>query len=220
MHKAKIIFVISVFLNLFVLYANAQTITGGESDCVICAQFVPDCGPNERLVPQTCKECAHCEPIDNSQAPNLPQGIPSLPLNDPPHNTTSNPGCQKCTFHAQCLPEKICVNSCCEQRYTPVQRKTECVICAQFMPECKPNERLVKQTCKKCAYCEPITKLKPLTKKKACKFPCGSQCCQFGQKCLTVDQCKGKKPTCKLPILKYCSKTELDPLSGRLIEFN
>lgn len=32
----------------------------GDSDCVFCTQVVPQCEPEEILVPQTCEKCAHC----------------------------------------------------------------------------------------------------------------------------------------------------------------
>ena len=31
------------------------------SECVFCTQSVPECSPNQILVPQACTECAHCE---------------------------------------------------------------------------------------------------------------------------------------------------------------
>lgn len=44
---------------------NSKAKTTDVTDCVFCAQFVPDCGPNQILVLQTCTECAHCENIED-----------------------------------------------------------------------------------------------------------------------------------------------------------
>ncbi len=32
--------------------------------------------------------------------------------------------------------------------------ETECIICPQYLPECKEDEVLINQTCQKCSHCE------------------------------------------------------------------
>ena len=89
------------------------------------------------------------------------------------------------------------------------------------LQNCKEGENLIKQTCTKCAYCKAIeTKIKELkTDGTKCKNPCGTKCCKAGYKCITINQCKGKKKPCMLPLLRYCDKKAPDPLSGRLSTF-
>ena len=33
------------------------------ADCIICPQIAIECGPCYTLIPQTCKQCAHCKRI-------------------------------------------------------------------------------------------------------------------------------------------------------------
>lgn len=37
-----------------------NTSSSGSSECVICVQVVPKCLPDQKLILQTCTECAHC----------------------------------------------------------------------------------------------------------------------------------------------------------------
>ena len=252
----KLKFIFFVFFSLCILSANkttsfAQTIEGLETECKVCAQFVPECGPNEVLVPQSCEKCAHCKRATDT---------PSETITENP-----KPGevCQKCTIHAQCPNKHICINDCCRlkpgadkpkrvfkdlTKATPLPKPTStskikqkflreskapsCIVCPQFVPECGPNEILIPQTCKQCAHCERI---KPLVKddikqkkvkdkkkdpgKTECKKQCGLKCCKENEKCITIDQCKGRKKLCKLPTLQYCSTKSPEPLRGRLHSF-
>lgn len=60
--KKRKIKLILIFVFLFSgVYLTPVAHSQRGSECVICAQFVPDCGPDEVLVPQTCADCAHCE---------------------------------------------------------------------------------------------------------------------------------------------------------------
>ena len=34
-----------------------------SGDCIICTQVIPDCSPGQKIVGQTCNECAHCEDV-------------------------------------------------------------------------------------------------------------------------------------------------------------
>ena len=212
-----LIFIITLFIFSPFLFRQhelkAQILENPESDCVICAQFVPECGPDEELVNQTCKECAHC----------VPKSIPT-PSSVPSTQEESN--CQKCTIHSQCSKGYICTNDCCTLKPNRKKnyKKPECIVCPQSLPKCKPSETLAKQNCFKCARCIPKKTLpkKSLSKKIAtnqikpsCKNPCGRNCCTVNEKCITIDQCKGKKK-CRLPILKYCSSKEPEKLHGKL----
>ncbi|OGI19968.1 MAG: hypothetical protein A3B68_00290 [Candidatus Melainabacteria bacterium RIFCSPHIGHO2_02_FULL_34_12] len=255
-----------IFLFLFILFisdlnlSKAQILEGeGEgknAECILCTQVVPDCKENEKLVFQTCDQCAHCEPID------LASPTPTSTLEE------TKGDCQKCLIHAQCQTGQLCINDCCAQnpkrqkkviikpciksctsqkqcsqnqicrnkccvkkpekpkqakKVTPIKKKEKpkCIVCTQTQQNCKEGENLIKQTCTKCAYCKAIeTKIKELkTDGTKCKNPCGTKCCKAGYKCITINQCKGKKKPCMLPLLRYCDKKAPDPLSGRLSTF-
>lgn len=59
---------ILIFVFLFsTIYFTPAVYSQHGSECVICAQFVPDCGADEILVPQTCTDCAHCESIGKQE---------------------------------------------------------------------------------------------------------------------------------------------------------
>ncbi|GEM_PF-6117645 len=241
MKKFKfIILTLSLLLFLYsnLLISNAQTEENLPLDCVICPQFVPECGPNEVLIPQTCDKCSYCESFTppKTQITPQPEIINIIPESTPASEKTAN--CQSCQFHAQCPARSKCINGCCEvkprkqRKYTNV-KKTECIICSQVLLTCKLNEKLIKQTCTKCAYCEKIkpqlvvkkelpkptsqTKTESLQKKE-CKMPCGTKCCKSNESCITLSQCKGKKP-CHLPLLRICTKKKPEPLSGGAISF-
>ena len=82
-----------------------------------------------------------------------------------------------------------------------------CIICAQFIPECKPGEVLVPQTCDKCAHCEPSSS--PTSSSGAgsvCETLCGKKCCKSGDVCKVIDRCK-KKQKCKKPLIYKCKKS-------------
>lgn len=80
----------------------------------------------------------------------------------------------------------------------------DCVICAQFVPMCGEDEKLVPQTCTECAHCEPVeSKTRKLNKTK-CTNPCGSICCLKGYKCKVVNLCTSKKAPCKPDLRYFC----------------
>lgn len=180
---------------------KAQLIGEENTDCIVCAQVTPECKENERYVPQTCESCAHCEPID---VPKIIQ-TPTASLSD----------CQKCKFNFECKPKDKCINECCTPIVQEIKEK-ECIICAQVVPVCKKDEKLVPQTCEKCAYCEKTKKLKKITSN--CNNPCGDKCCKSSEKCVVFDQCKSIKSKCKLPILRYCSTRIPEELKGKIIK--
>ena len=153
----KLITLLYIFLASITLTVSAQTIDIDKIkiDCVICPQFVPDCKVDEKLILQSCKECAHCESINSP--------------------TTSD--CQKCTFHFQCPSGNICKDGCCTSSAAKEKVKGK--------------------------------------EEKICKNTCGLKCCKTNEKCITIDQCKGK-PSCALPLLQYCSAKKPEPLRGRL----
>ncbi len=39
------------------------SVTCTTSNCVVCPQVIPLCQPGYKLVPQTCSQCAYCEPV-------------------------------------------------------------------------------------------------------------------------------------------------------------
>lgn len=132
--------------------------------------------------------------------------------------------CQKCIIHAQCPFGHTCINECCKlkpkrkkldmvlKKSLKIPKEPECIFCPQFIPECGPNETLIKQTCKECAYCKPSTlKIENVV----CNNPCGIKCCNTEEKCIIIDQCKRNKTSCHLPILKYCRKRAPEELIGR-----
>ena len=84
--------------------------------------------------------------------------------------------------------------------------QSDCIVCPQFVPDCKPNEKLVNQTCERCAHCEPV--LEPSSTNPGCTVPCGSKCCKEGQRCITFDICRGRKIACKLPIYQFCTRSK------------
>ena len=71
--KNKIIFIFLIVCSLsFFITVNAQTIDSGDaSNCVVCTQSIPQCGPDEEVALQTCEACAHCV-----QKLNPPSGEP------------------------------------------------------------------------------------------------------------------------------------------------
>lgn len=161
--KIKLTILLFIFAFSIPLTSKSQIIDADDlnTNCIACAQFVPDCKPNEKLIFQTCKECAHCEPID-------PQ-------------TSST--CHKCTFHFQCSQENICKDTCC----TPKYKLTDSVESTKFS-----------------------------IKGKSCPVACGLKCCKSNEKCVTVNQCIGK-PSCNLPLLRYCSVKNPEKLYGKLV---
>lgn len=139
-------------------------------------------------------------------------------------------------------------------------KDSDCILCSQMVPLCKPDEELVPQTCHKCSHCKPIESKttdcvkcrfnfdcitgyvcreeccieRALSSKRqkgirkiiedskssidinGCKNPCGIKCCNHRQKCIVIDQCKGRKTKCSLPVLKYCSTKVPESVNGRL----
>ena len=257
-------FCIILFLCNYPLISSAQTEESLPTDCIICPQFVPECGPNEVLIPQTCEKCSHCEPLIPPEEQTTPQPETIEITPESSSSSTEQANCQKCTFHVDCPQGNKCVNDCCElkpkkqKKYanlkessestkTEEAKNPECIICTQAVPECKPNEKLIKQTCTKCSYCEIIKVIKKevtsktptkktiiakstsqiktkLPEKKVevkdikCKMSCGSKCCKQGESCITLSQCKGQKK-CNLPLLRICTKKKPEPLSGGAISF-
>ena len=228
----KLLLIFSLILTLSIPLFKSEAST--ESDCIICPQFVPDCSEGEKLILQTCKQCAHCEPEISS-----PTLSPS----------TSDPIiCTKCIIHAQCPHWHKCTDGCCVLR--PHRRTPDVVI-----KKTKQEERSRKQETRgkkkearnkkqetgnkkqkikgqKSKSQSTTSLLKPSessllhmtanlsspTSKTSsnCKNLCGTKCCKQNEKCITVDQCKGSKGKCKLPILKYCSKKLPEKITGRL----
>lgn len=173
----KKFFTLVFILFLCIVYsANAQT--NKETDCVFCAQFVPDCGPNERLVPQTCEKCAHCELEEERQ-----------------EATTS---CQKCLIHAQCPYWHKCIDGCCVKK--PHRRNPDVVL-----------KKDIRDTINRISTAKKQGKITS-----SCNNPCGIKCCKPSEKCITIDQCKGIKGKCKLPMLKFCSTKSLEKITGQL----
>lgn len=186
--------------NICTLYTQAQT---DDTDCIICSQFVPECRSSEKLIRQTCKQCAHCEPV-------LPLAASSKLLAE----------CQKCTFHFQCPRRNICSNDCCilnpKRKKSPIRIKPGCEKC--FKNSNCPKGEICRGNC-----CSPkiinlpnkILKNKE-TKKPECKTACGLKCCKDNERCITVNQCNGKEKSCHLPTLKYCNHKFPESLKGRL----
>ena len=229
MKRFKIIFLLLLIFCLFLLVcnflsrSNAQTEKNLPTDCVICAQFVLECGENEVLIPQTCEKCAHCEPLILPEAQDTPK-----------EKTIEISNCQKCTFHAQCPEGSKCVNDCCELK----PRKQRKYSSLKKPPESSQQQEIKKQTLPKAPVKKPAPKPSPTAKvtpvqKKVevkaevkekdikyikCKMPCGTKCCKQGESCITLSQCKGKK-SCHLPVLRICTKKKPEPLSGGAVSF-
>ena len=55
-------------LLVFLLFLAAVNFQSVKAECILCAQFIPVCGPGEELVLQTCEACAHCKPKDVSSS--------------------------------------------------------------------------------------------------------------------------------------------------------
>lgn len=160
-----IFFIFFLQLLLIISTTKAQIISDSETNCIICAQFVPDCGPNEVLVLQTCEKCAHCESIDLTKT-----------------SQKEKKDCKICRFHFECTPDQICKEGCCTYKTKKEikQRKTKklkMMISEALTPKpqncktpcgykcCKPSEKcIVIDQCKniktKCKlptlrYCSP-----------------------------------------------------------------
>ena len=189
------LFTFLVFIDTCILNTQAQT---DDTDCIICSQFVPECSSNEKLINQTCKQCAHCESV-------VFQATSSKPLTE----------CQKCTFHFQCPPRNICTNNCCvlnpKREKPPVRIKPGCKKCTKNSQCSKGN--ICKENCCRSKTTKVLNKV---LKSPTCKMACGSKCCKEGEQCITVDQCKDRKRPCHLPVLKYCDNRTPEPLKGRL----
>lgn len=96
--KPRKIIPILISFNLFFLSTNsllssAQLQEDKDSNCVLCAQVVPECKENEKLILQTCEKCAHCEPI-----------------------AESTKTCKKCKFNFECPRGNFCKDECCVER--------------------------------------------------------------------------------------------------------
>jgi len=63
-----------------------------------------------------------------------------------------------------------------------------CVFCLQAVPKCKPNQKLIPQTCEKCAHCVDIEE--KIEQEETTKNQCGPICCLEYEKCLVVDDPK------------------------------
>ncbi len=236
MNKKLIVFIYLILLSS-ALNTFAQIEENLPTDCVICAQFVPECGPNEVLIPQTCEKCAHCEPLTPLDI--QPQNNPTpVTIEVTPETTAQNveeTTCQKCTFHVHCAPNGKCINGCCEikpkkqKKYNnlkkpqetikPETKKTSVQKSVQRKTETVTKPAPVKPTLSPKPLATPTAKLK--TEKpvdKVCKMPCGSKCCKAGESCITLNQCRGKK-NCQLPLLRICTKKKPEPLSGGSISF-
>ena len=193
-----------------------------EKDCVFCAQFVPDCGAGEKLVPQTCEQCAHCEPevggqkSEDSQSEIREQKLESKDL------TTD---CQQCIIHAQCPYWHKCIDGCCVKK--PHRRNPDVV-----MGRKQENRRdhakggqdaINRVSTRKTISTALMTSTNSLTlmismtsMSPFCKNSCGTKCCKQNEKCITIDQCKGIKGKCKLPMLRFCSAKPLEKITGQL----
>ena len=193
----------------------AQTLEGDDTDCIFCAQFVPECGTNEKFVGQTCKECAHCELI--TELPTTTEGTPSLtPQSEsktdsestatPTETTIPNENseqCQKCIIHSQCPFKHICINNCCIEKPPRKNRKSKtvrpCKSC-ESSDNCSKNE-----TClNKCCINKPTQKEnKPIKTKttESCIF-----CTQ------TVPKCKSNEKLIKQTCKKCAHCKKVDPL--------
>ena len=57
---------ISLSENFSGVWEGTKINSANSSECMLCTQVVPECGPNEKLILQTCDECAHC--IDSSSS--------------------------------------------------------------------------------------------------------------------------------------------------------
>ncbi len=185
----------------------AQTEKGTDSDCIFCTQFVPECTEGEKLVPQTCKKCAHCEPIENNE-----QKIEDSKQKDLSTDITKP---HQCIIHAQCPHWHKCIDGQCILR--PHRRNPDVVI------RKKPKKETKKIAKKSIAIPKKVKKeimiSKPSEDLTTCKNPCGAKCCKAGKKCITIDQCTGSKGKCKLPVLKFCSSKPPEKITGRLNPF-
>ncbi len=186
--------IISLFCNST---SCAQPEKDTESDCIFCTQFVPECNENEKLIPQTCKQCAHCEPAVEEKQETLSA------------DTTNS---TECILHAQCPHWHKCIDGQCVLR--PHRRNPDVVIRKKIKKEAqkiaKKSIIIPKKVKKELVISSPSKDLA------TCKNPCGTKCCKAGKKCITIDQCKGSKGKCKLPVLKFCSSKPPEKISGRL----
>lgn len=98
---------------------------------------------------------------------------------------------------------------------------SDCIICPQFVPDCKESEHLVNQTCKKCAHCEPAANetCEKCVLHSQCKPGniCKDNCCipRTYKTKTTAPKVKSLKKTienkisCKTPCgIKCCNKKE------------
>ena len=212
------IFCLSFLICNFSSCSNAQTEENLPTDCVICPQFVPECGQNEVLIPQTCEKCSHCESFTPPETESTPQPeiIDIIPEPTPASEKAVN--CQSCQFHAQCPAGSKCVNDCCElkprkeRKYTNIKKPVQEI---EKTPIQKPVQKKPEPVKKEAV----INKLKvKKTPDKICKMLCGTKCCKQGESCITLSQCKGKKK-CHLPLLRICTKKKPEPLSGGAVSF-
>ncbi|GEM_PF-5112502 len=93
MNKLISFSIITIILFSLILDSKAQQLEDKDSDCILCTQMVPMCKPDEKLVLQTCKRCAHCEPVEEKSAE-----------------------CVKCRFNFDCITGCVCKNECCTER--------------------------------------------------------------------------------------------------------
>lgn len=217
----------NLLLGIILLFACSISFTKAnepaekDSDCIFCTQFVPECGENEKLVPQTCKKCAHCEPIGDTkqeagdtkqEAGDTKQEAGSTKQETLSTDTTNT---TECVLHAQCPHWHKCIDGHCILR--PHRRNPDVVIRKKTKKETQKIAKKAITIPKKVKKETMITF--PSENLAACKNPCGPKCCKAGKRCITIDQCKGTKGKCKLPVLKFCSSKPPEKITGRLNPF-
>ena len=90
---------------------------------------------------------------------------------------------------------------------TNAQDVSNCIVCAQSIPDCGTDKEFVPQTCEQCAHCKPL----PISISTSssggsnCAVPCGNRCCKGSRICVTIDKCKDRTH-CIKPLIYKCKR--------------
>lgn len=133
-----------------------------------------------------CILCTQMVPLCKEDEELIPQSCHKCSYCKPIEEKSTE--CIKCRFNFNCKTGYICRDGCCTERSLSSKRQ-------------KAIRKIIEDS--------KSTII-------SCKNPCGIKCCNHRQKCIVIDQCKGRKTKCILPVLKYCSTKVPEPINGRV----